>query len=473
MEKLFCLKGGKFVKILLLFLFFQASSFLIYGEARISEMPALKSDDRILILAPHPDDEVLGCAGIVQKALSMKLPVRIVFFTYGDNNEWAFILYRKHLVVFPKAVRNMGLLRHEEAIAAAAVLGLSKDSLIFLGYPDFGTFSIWCQYWNEGRKPYKSMLTKVTAVPYQSAYRPGASYRGGEILKDLTSVIRDFKPTKVFVSHAADHHPDHRALYLFARVALWDLEKEMNPELFPYLVHYKNFPTPSALHPDLAMNPPPSLEDDLDWKVSPLKKEEIDLKLNALQKHKSQLDSSRKYLLSFIRTNEMFGEFQEIRLKGGRTEKPVLLENPDPEFIADPPDQLIGQEKAVYVGLEWRYARIEGENLVMSIMLSQPLGKDIQVTLYAFGYNPEKEFSKMPKISVRLNQNNYVLFNQREKILEKFVSVERKAREISVHIPLKELGSPDRILISARTYWGSIPLDWVSWRIIDIKDQKK
>ena len=79
----------------------------------------LNPADRILILAPHPDDEDLGCGGIIQKALAMKLPVKIVFFTYGDNNEWSFLIYRKRPVFMPMAIRNMGLLRHDEAVASA------------------------------------------------------------------------------------------------------------------------------------------------------------------------------------------------------------------------------------------------------------------------------------------------------------------------------------------------------------------
>jgi hypothetical protein len=46
--------------------------------------------DRILILSPHPDDEVIATGGIIQQALAQDLPIHVAFFTYGDNNEWAF-----------------------------------------------------------------------------------------------------------------------------------------------------------------------------------------------------------------------------------------------------------------------------------------------------------------------------------------------------------------------------------------------
>ena len=40
----------------------------------------------------------------------------------GDNNELAFLLTRKHPVLMPGAVRAMGSMRQEEALAATAQL---------------------------------------------------------------------------------------------------------------------------------------------------------------------------------------------------------------------------------------------------------------------------------------------------------------------------------------------------------------
>ena len=97
----------------------------LLGTKAWSDEPAamedlqLSANDRILILAPHPDDEVLGAGGVIQKAVSMKLPVKVVFLTYGDSNQWSFLLYRKHPVFMPGAVQSMGLVRKDEAIAAS------------------------------------------------------------------------------------------------------------------------------------------------------------------------------------------------------------------------------------------------------------------------------------------------------------------------------------------------------------------
>src|SRR5689334_8566260 len=82
----------------------------VLSEPRVT----LASNDRILVIAPHPDDEVLGCGGILQDAVRMKLPIRILFLTNGDNNQWAFTVYRKHPVFDPKEVERLGVVRHDE-----------------------------------------------------------------------------------------------------------------------------------------------------------------------------------------------------------------------------------------------------------------------------------------------------------------------------------------------------------------------
>ena len=164
-------------------------------------VPPLKETDRILILAPHPDDETIGAAGIIQEAVARKLPVKVVYLTNGDSNELAFIVYEKRLVFKSSGAIAMGKLRHDEAIAAMSSLGVSPENMIFLGYPDAGTLTIFQQYWGVTAAPFKSLLTRVRNVPYQHSYSFGAPYVGESILRDLKSVLLDFKPTRIFVSH--------------------------------------------------------------------------------------------------------------------------------------------------------------------------------------------------------------------------------------------------------------------------------
>ena len=265
----------------------------------------LTPNDRVLIMAPHPDDEVLCCGGIIQEAVQQHMPVKIVFFTYGDYNKWSFSLYRHHPVFRPKAMRAMGAVRHDEAVAAAGVLGVSPDQLVFLGYPDFETMTLWKSHW--GRSPaLESRHTRVQAVPYSTALRPGAAYKGEEILLDLETIVRDFKPTKIFVSHPADQMPDHRALFLFTRAALRNLPKESFPDLYGYLVHFGAWPEPRGRHQDAALIPPIPLKDREQWMTFPLSGILVNKKYAALEKHRSQYGYSRRFLTSFVRANELF-----------------------------------------------------------------------------------------------------------------------------------------------------------------------
>jgi len=169
----------------------------------------LESSDRLLVLAPHPDDEVLGSGGIIQEAVSNGIPIRVVFLTYGDNNELSFAVYRRHPVLEKSAVRRMGLLRHDEAVASCATLGLAATNIVFLGYPDFGTLAIWNEHWSH-RPAYESLLPRASAVPYTNAYHAGSPHKGESVVRDIEEIARDFRPTKVFVSHPADYNTDQR-----------------------------------------------------------------------------------------------------------------------------------------------------------------------------------------------------------------------------------------------------------------------
>jgi LmbE family N-acetylglucosaminyl deacetylase len=47
---------------------------------------AFDSDSRLMVLVPHPDDEVLGCGILLQRARAVDAATRVVFVTDGENN---------------------------------------------------------------------------------------------------------------------------------------------------------------------------------------------------------------------------------------------------------------------------------------------------------------------------------------------------------------------------------------------------
>ena len=424
----------------------------------------LSPQDRILVLAPHPDDEVLGTGGILQKAMSMNIPVKVVFLTYGDSNQWSFLLYRRHPVIMPGAVEKMGLVRRDEALAATSILGVPLKDLTFLGYPDFGTMNIWYSHWDK-RPPLRSILTRVTQVPYQGAMRPGALYKGEEILKDLRTVLHDFKPTKIFVSHPADTNSDHLAMYLYTRVALWDEAMQDQIQLYPYLTHYLGWPKPLGYHPDQALKPPEFLKDNMLWTQYRLSGQEMELKKTALEAHKSQYVSTPQYLMAFIKPNELFGDFPRIRLKTGESSPIFAVKRKSlPKGGAN---QLNRHERSAFVGVEWKFVRWEKDSIVISIELTKPLAQDVGANIYVFGYSPAIPFKEMPKISVRLRTKSYTVYDQARRIEQGSVTVTRTANEVIVSVPLKLLKNPDRILTCALTFLGNVPLDNASWMAVE------
>lgn len=425
----------------------------------------LHAGDRLLVLAPHPDDEVLCCGGLIQQALRLGVPVRVAFLTYGDNNQWSFAIYRHHPVLLPWAVRGMGEVRHDEAVAAARRLGLGPDALTFLGYPDFSTLRIWEAHWGAA-PPLGSMLTRVSAVPYPNARRPGAPYKGEEIVRDLTEILGEFHPTRIAVSHPADHMPDHLALYLFTRIALLEHPLEPAPELLPYLVHHPRWPRPRGDHPGTVLQPPAALRQAAVWRSHPLSREERDRKRQAVREHRTQYAYSARYLLSFMRANELFGDFPTVTLRPNGF---VSLAPELPGAPKEVPEELTEQERAAFVGVETRTAQLDGRDLVLTVTFSRPLGEAVGVSVYAFGWRPDRSFAGMPKIHVQFAGVTHQAFDQRQPLPAGAVTMQRSPRAITIRIPLAALGDPAKLFTSARTYLGEVPLDWVSWRVLELQ----
>ena len=444
--------------------------------AEATSWPGLTLDpaDRLLVLAPHPDDEVLGCGGVIQQAVAMKLPVQIVFLTYGDFYEWSFIRYEKRPVLTPRGVKGMGEIRHGEALVADAILGVPGADLLFLGYPDFGTLKMWEAAWGQAR-PVRGMLSRATAVPYPDAYRPGASYKGEEVLQDLTAILRGYRPTKIFVSHPADHHPDHRAFYLFMRVALFDLAPELRPEVYPYLVHYTKWPAPFGRRRGEPLEPPAFLRDRIAWQIAGLDTRQVSLKADALKKHKTQYETTPKFLDSFVRRSELFGDFPPIALsRPGATPPGTGREATEQEPATE-------EERAHLVRAVTWSVQIEGETepqtpgtasgnatLVFAVQLGRPLAKEVGCSVYLFGHCRDTPFAEMPKLHVALGEFTHHVFDGERRIASQEIRVQRSGRTIVIRVPLSMLRQPQRVLATAQLHAGLIPLEWTAWRIFEL-----
>lgn len=79
---------------------------------------------RVLVIAPHPDDEVLGCAGSIVNHLAAGRAVQVVYLTSGEHGSPTY------------APEDFGELRERETVEAAAMLGLREEHLRWLRLPD-------------------------------------------------------------------------------------------------------------------------------------------------------------------------------------------------------------------------------------------------------------------------------------------------------------------------------------------------
>src|SRR5260370_38574073 len=97
----------------------------------------LSESDRVLFLAPHPDDEGLAAAGLLQRAALVGARVHLVFATNGDNNVWAQRYVERRWQIAESDRLRWGELRKREVRAAVQAMSLGKKtSLRFLNLPD-------------------------------------------------------------------------------------------------------------------------------------------------------------------------------------------------------------------------------------------------------------------------------------------------------------------------------------------------
>lgn len=264
-------------------------------------MAAPIASDRLLIIAPHPDDESLCCAGLIQQALAAGASVGIVWVTAGDGFELDALVVEHTLSPGSTAMTRLGKQRLREAHAAATGLGVPASSQYVLGYPDRGIEALTDSYYQQRR--YRSNYTASTSVRYSGAVSPGAPYTGENLEHDLEQVISEFRPTLVFAAAPQDLHPDHRASGELTRRLL-----ERRGELAAlryWIVHVRQWPRPYGLNPELPLLPP-AIAASLPWQSLPLSAAQRARKLEALQQHDSQMQLMAPLLKAFVRANELF-----------------------------------------------------------------------------------------------------------------------------------------------------------------------
>lgn len=149
---------------------------------------------KVLVVAPHPDDETIGCGGTIRLHLERDDAVRVVFLTSGERGIRGTI---------PEAARTI---RETEAAEALHILGV--EAWDFFRLPDLGLD----RHIDDG------------------ALR-------------LAQLMKENRPNVIYLPHPQEAHPDHEATLPLVRQALRRIDAAAAVELRGYEAW-----TPMAVH---------------------------------------------------------------------------------------------------------------------------------------------------------------------------------------------------------------------------------
>jgi len=274
------------------------------NDAKMQQYPRLHAaaqQDRILIIAPHIDDESIGAGGYAIDALANGAEVYVVFLTAGDCNRFSARLMYKTLDPTTSNYLGVGNARIGEARKAMHLLGIPRDHYFVLGYPDRGLRTM---IDNPGAIV-RSKATGENSFPYADAVTPRAEYSYASLMNDVKYVIAAVKPTTVIAPVPFDLHPDHSAAAEVTDVALDELQ--LHPARLGYLVHTvrSRIHTAFVKMPQRALLPPARMQ-AFSWATYGLTTAVQKTKTDLLMTYKSQ----RPYVFllrnAFVRKNELF-----------------------------------------------------------------------------------------------------------------------------------------------------------------------
>lgn len=210
---------------------------------------------KVMVIVPHEDDDLLISGQVLPPMYKNGADVRVVFATNGDKRVSAYT-------------------RQSEACNALEKLGIPREKVIFLGYPDgtqlyvgkkaFSFSSGWDHtYAGKGFKDY-----------HFDRFGTHAKYTAENMVDDIESVVLEYRPDYILAIDF-DTHTDHRGVSIsFEKAMERILKKESGytPKVlkcFGYSLAWKSKPDFYALNikstvmQDIEKNNDPSYETDV------------------------------------------------------------------------------------------------------------------------------------------------------------------------------------------------------------------
>ena len=152
--------------------------------------------NNIVIFAPHPDDETLGCGGLIAKRVMEGCSVFVVFMTDGR-----YALTPMGITSDPSPL-EMKEIRKREALRALGILGIRNKDAFFLDFED-------------------TMLKKYKM----------------EVYRRIVHILKDINPSEVFFPQRKEYHIDHQITNMIVEEAVRN--SKLNVIKYQYIIAWK------------------------------------------------------------------------------------------------------------------------------------------------------------------------------------------------------------------------------------------
>lgn len=149
----------------ILYYWLHQKSLRLFSNIFSRKLP-VENFDNVLVLSPHPDDEVFGCSYLINELKKSGKLVNLVIMSKGEKG---CNTISKDLTI---------QYRYQMAIKANNLLGLIIENIYFLDFPD-GTF--------------KSTINDEYYI------------------NQIESLLENVSPQYVFIPHPLENSPDHEA----------------------------------------------------------------------------------------------------------------------------------------------------------------------------------------------------------------------------------------------------------------------
>lgn len=334
-----------------------------------------REDSKVLIFAPHNDDEALGASAFISKTIKNGGNVKVVLVTNGDGHKNGVKLSQRSISPKPADYISFGYERQKESVKAMELIGVKKEDIIFLGYPDGGISYLWSSNWD---LPYTSLYTQVNESPYTNSYSLNVKYTGRNLESDIEKIILDYKPDYIIYPHPNDRHSDHWAVNAFVNYCIIKTGYLPKEQLL-YLVHRGDWPTPLKRNIKLFLVPPRSLlNSETEWYALDMDDDEIIEKGRVISQYKSQFKTLKPLLTAFERKNELFGKLPSAPINSYNNDDNNILLGDSNKIITDPHQDTFTLEASKGTDITGLFAEISTEgNFHMFIKTHGKIEKDI------------------------------------------------------------------------------------------------